>query len=327
MALSSSINCPVCGTHCSNPPLYSYNASDAAAHFCPPTRNLDRYHRLQKVVHKLWQGDECVILQCPQCEFSFGYPFVGGDEEFYQILHEQKDYPLWRWDYDVAIQEAITHLGEGKILEIGAGAGVFLRSLSPKWQRYATEGSESTRKDLTSLGIQVFSDLDSALLRHQNTFDVIVLFQVLEHIADFRSVLNNCYKLLRAGGKIVISVPDGEAMIRQEKITGCPDMPPNHINKWTPNSLSLALKQTHFIPQSTILEPSSWFNFRGYLHLRVMSDATNSRSIAAQVYRIQNKRLRSPVLAFLGLFALIRMLPHFQDLSKGGAFAMTATTQ
>jgi hypothetical protein len=59
----------------------------------------------------------------------------------------------------------------------------------------------------------------------------------------------------------------------------------------------------------------------------VISDATNSRSIAAQVYRIQNKRLRSPLLAFLGLFALIRMLPYFSELSKGGAFAMIAVAQ
>ncbi|MBD2269325.1 class I SAM-dependent methyltransferase [Anabaena sp. FACHB-1391] len=321
------VNCPVCSTTCFNPPLYRYTSSNAASHFCPTTRNLDRYHRLEKVIRKLWEGDECVILQCPQCGFAFGYPFVGGDEEFYQILHEQKGYPSWRWDYDIAIQEAITPFGGGKILEVGAGAGIFLRSLGQEWQSYAMEGSETTRTDLESAGIFVLRDLSEISQSEIGTFQVIVIFQVLEHIAEFHSVLKQCRQLLAAGGKIVITVPDGEAMIRQERITGCPDMPPNHINKWTPNSLSLALKQAGFIPQSSISEPNSWSNFRGYLHLRVISDATNSRSIAAQVYRIQNKRLRSPLLAFLGLFALIRMLPYFSELSKGGAFAMIAVAQ
>ena len=327
MALLASTNCPVCGTNCSDPPLYRYTASNAANHFCPSTRNQDRHQRMKKVIHKLWQGDECVILQCPQCDFAFGYPFVGGDEGFYQILHEQKGYPLWRWDYDIAIKEAITPFGGGKILEIGAGAGVFLRALANEWQRYAMEGSETTRSDLETAGISVFREFLEIPRSEQGTFHVIVMFQVLEHIAEFRSVLEQCRQLLAPNGKIVITVPDGKAMIRQEKITGCPDMPPNHINKWTQNSLSLALKQTGFMPKLEISEPNSLTNFKSSLYLRVLTDATNPQSLAAQVYRIQNKRLRVPLLATLGFSALLRMLPYFSELSKGGSFAMVADVQ
>lgn len=322
LCFSASVNCPVCGTVCSDPPLYRYSASEAAALFCPTSRDADRHLRLKAAINKLWQGEECIILRCKECGFAFGYPFVGGDEEFYSILHEQKGYPAWRWDYDIAIREALRSTSGGRILDIGAGVGFFLRSLGSEWQCYAVEGSESTRGQLEASGIKVFRDLSQAAQSKAGTFQVITMFQVLEHIAEFRPVLAQCRQLLGAGGRLVITVPDGEAMIRQERLTGCPDMPPNHINKWTIESLSHVLRDAEFELQPAIFEPPSWQNFATALYLRIIADATNPRSLAAQVYRVQKKRLRAPLLACLGVPALLRMLPHFRQLREGGAFAM-----
>jgi SAM-dependent methyltransferase len=314
--------CPVCSSACEDLPLYNYTAKQAAAHFCPITRDADRHHRLEAAIRKLWQGKECSVLRCNDCGFAFGYPFVGGDEEFYSILHEQKGYPVWRWEYDVAINGVLNSTGGGKILDIGAGVGMFLCSLGKEWEGYAVEGSESTRKILEASGIKVFRDLSSSTEKQAGTFQVITIFQVLEHIAEFHEVIAQCRQLLSAGGKLVISVPDGEAMIRQERLTGCPDMPPNHINKFTADSLSRVLKDADFETAPAIFEPFSWFNFKGALHLRVIADSTNPNSVAAQVYRIPNKRLRTPLLAGLGMLAMLRMLPHLGQLSQGGAFTM-----
>jgi SAM-dependent methyltransferase len=272
----------------------------------------------------LWQGEECSILRCRECGFAFGHPFVGGDEEFYSILHEQKGYPSWRWDYDVALDAALKGKDGGRILEIGAGVGNFLKSLDQKWERFAVEASESNRAELERAGIKVFRDLSAAVKMEAGSFEVIVLFQVLEHIAEFKSVLAQCRKLLGAGGRLVITVPDGDAMIRQERLTGCPDMPPNHINKFTPQSLSLALHDAGFEAGPAIPEPSSLRNLQASLYMRVTTDATRKHTLAAQVYRIRNKRLRQPFLVLLGAPALLRMLPHVSQLQAGGAFAITA---
>jgi SAM-dependent methyltransferase len=315
------IDCPVCKTSCSNPPLYRYTALEAATHFCPVTRNAERHERLKACINRLWQGNECVILRCPGCEFTFGYPFISGDEEFYGILHEQQGYPAWRWDYDVAMREAVNPLKRGRILDIGAGVGMFLRTLGQEWECYGIEGSELTRTQLEAAGIHVFRNLEAMRLE-AGTFQVVTLFQVLEHIAEFRQTLTQCHQLLEPGGKIVITVPDGNAMIRQERVTGCPDMPPNHINKWAPKNLALALHEAGFETQAAIYEPSSWRNLKSSLYLRVLADATHPRSVAAQVYRLKNKRLRVPLLASLGGAALVRMLPHVKQLQQGGAFAM-----
>jgi len=319
---TKAVNCPVCETPCSDPPLYHYTATEAAQFFCPKTRSVERNQRLESAIQKLWDGSDCDILRCPDCQFAFAYPFVGGDEEFYSILHEQKGYPSWRWDYDIAIREAMTSFPKGKVLDIGAGAGMFLQGLDDNWLCYAVEGSELTRKPLESAGIKVFRDLSQAAQSEAGSFQVITLFQVLEHISEFRQVLDPCRQLLAKGGRLVITVPDGEAMIRQEKLTGCPDMPPNHVNKWTPDSLSRALLEAGFTPNLPIFEPPSWRNFTSSLYLRVLTDATNPNSLAAQVYRIPNKKVRIPLLALLGISAIPRLLPSLHKLRDGGSFAM-----
>jgi len=130
------VSCPVCHKHCDAKPLYRYTVFQAASHFCPPGRDASRYERLVTCIRRLWKGDECVILRCGNCGFSFGHPFVGGEHEFYRILHEQKGYPTWRWDYDVALAEALMKFPGGKVLDVGAGVGMFLRGLPDSWQPY-----------------------------------------------------------------------------------------------------------------------------------------------------------------------------------------------
>ncbi len=316
------VRCPVCEDHCAGPPLYRYSVEQAAAHFCPPTRDVDRNRRLRHCISTLWRGNKCAILSCGRCGFAFGYPFVGGDEEFYSILHEQRGYPAWRWDYDVAIARAVENSAGGNILDIGAGVGNFLRGLDGSWRCYAVEGSELTRHELEASGIKVFRDLSGVARSHAGTFQVVTLFQVLEHIADFRTLLQQCRLLLAPGGRLVVTVPDAAAMIRQERLTGCHDMPPNHIGKWTPESLTRVLERTGFECSSPVYEPASWKNLKANLHMRVTADATDQNSLTAQVYRIKSRFLRVAALSVLAGPALLRMLPYGRQLRSGGAFAM-----
>ncbi len=318
------INCPVCVAQCPEPALYRYTAGEAAAHFCPPTRNLDRNRRLETAIRKLWKSEICEIYRCKACGFGFGYPFIGGDEEFYSILHEQKGYPAWRWDYDFALREALAGFDGGRILDIGAGVGLFLRRLPAAWQRYAVESSDSNRLDMERQNIQVIRDLSSAVVANKGAFQVVTLFQVLEHISEFESVLENCRQLLAPEGRIVITVPDGDAMIRQERLTGCADMPPNHINKWTPCSLKLALENCGFAVLTSRPESPGLKSFLGAMHMRVQVDSRRSRSMAARVYAIPDKRIRAPLVACLGTVALLRLFPNILQLMQGGAFGMVA---
>jgi hypothetical protein len=172
--------------------------------------------------------------------------------------------------------------------------------------------------------ITVFKSLADVLPSHGGYFRLITLFQVLEHIADFSNTLRMCRQIIHPQGQLVISVPDGDAMIEQECITGWADMPPNHINKWTPASLALALEQAGFAVEERKFESPSWATFRNTVYLRVLTDAARPGTFAKQVYRIKSRPFRVVLMPFLALPAAIKLMPNWRYLWKGGSFAVRA---
>ncbi len=99
---------------------------------------------------------------------------------------------------------------EGKrILDIGCGVGAFVRRLrefSPNV--YGTdidaERVSEGSKLIPNLGLAVGEYLPFA----DNTFDVILLHEVLEHVMDDQATLREARRVLAAGGKIVIFCPN-----------------------------------------------------------------------------------------------------------------------
>jgi 2-polyprenyl-3-methyl-5-hydroxy-6-metoxy-1,4-benzoquinol methylase len=323
----ATLRCPVCGSPCHEPPWREYGIEEAARHFCPEIRDANRYRRLRDCIARLWNDRPCRVLHCSNCGFGFADPFVGGDEEFYSILHEQQGYPGWRWDYDVAIEHASITAAGGRILDIGAGSGVFLQGLSSNWNKFAVEGSATTRGILSAKGIEVFESLAAAETVSAASFDVITLFQVLEHMAQFEEVLRLSRSLAKAGAMIVITVPDAAAMRQQEELTGCADMPPNHVCKWTPKSIFIALEKAGFSVRHVIYEPASFAAFRSAVHLRILADREKRGSLARQIYRIKSKVIRSVCLAVLAVPTGIRFAGALKRVSTGGAFAVIANAE
>ncbi|MEI2709140.1 MAG: class I SAM-dependent methyltransferase [Chitinophagaceae bacterium] len=317
-SVPENITCPVCQNECKNSVLSTYTIEETASYFCPPTRNKDRYERLLSIIFKLWKRQQSYLVECDVCTFKFGYPHVGGDEAFYGILHEQYGYPTWRVDYDIAIEKVIKNFDSGKILDIGAGSGNFLKSLSKNWNLQALEGSDTTRKILAEKNINAASSFQELLSDGQNTFDLITMFQVLEHISDFYMTLENCHKLLKKGGKIFISVPDGVDMVLQEEILLSPDYPPNHINKWTVPSIKFALEKTGFSEIHFLKTPNSLNELKSAIHVKMLSDASKkNKSLAGLIYRIQSKKIRIPFLLFLSIITIIKLLPNIYKLYRG----------
>ena len=319
--------CPVCGATNEGQSLACYNVDQAAAHFCTKTRDAARNVRLRNCIARLWKADTCHFRRCDHCGFGYGYPFVGGDEEFYSILHEQHAYPGWRWEYDLALAVAnktASNQSSPAAIDIGAGDGAFLRKLPGKWDRFAVEGSTTTRALLSSRSIIVCRDLAQVASTHPGRFHLVTMFQVLEHLADFADTLAMCRKIIRPTGRLVISVPDCDAMIAQERATGIPDMPPSHINKWTPNSLGIALGRAGFSVDRSVPEKASLATLKGAIYQRVVANAANPNSLGAQVYRIPSRRARATLLPILAIPAALMLVKHWRYLLRGGSFAVVA---
>jgi len=319
--------CPVCGATNEGQSLASYSIEDAAAHFCTETRDAARNARLRNCIARLWKEHTCHFRRCDLCGFGYGYPFVGGDEEFYSILHDQHAYPHWRWEYDLALAEAnktASNQLSPAAIDIGAGDGAFLRKLPRRWHRFGVEGSSTTRALLSNQGIIVCRDLAEAANIYPERFHLVTMFQVLEHLANFAETLTMCRKIIHPTGKLVISVPDCDAMIAQERATGIPDMPPNHINKWTPNSLRMALKRADLTITRTVSEKASLATLKGAIYQRIVANAINPNSLGAQIYRLPGRRARASLLPILAIPAVLMLVKHWRYLLRGGSFAVIA---
>jgi SAM-dependent methyltransferase len=319
-----SLCCPLCESELKAPPLHSFDDLQAAAHFCPIARDFDRHSRMRASIKKLWGATTAEVYLCPECGFGFGWPYVGGDEEFYSILHEHAGYPSSRWEYGLTIKQVNREFPDGgKVLDIGAGDGAFLKSLGDKWEKSATEGSETTRATLRAAGITCHRCLAEVVANSEGSFELVTMFQALEHFADFKDVLAGCLSLLKPGGRLVVSVPNGDRLYEQEEITGFPDMIPSHINKFTPGSLSLALRKAGFEPGPALLEPPGVGQavYRATLVTRAQAAKIPS-TLAGKAWSIKKRLLQRSFLAFISAVNLVMRLHRLPKLMRGGTLVV-----
>lgn len=105
-----------------------------------------------------------------------------------------------------------------EILDVGCGFGSLLRVFHKMGYANATGIEISAEQVATahSLGIDCVrqGDLADELQRSQNAYDVIVAFDVLEHFTkdEVLEVLSRAYQALKPGGRLILHVPNGEAI-------------------------------------------------------------------------------------------------------------------
>lgn len=99
-----------------------------------------------------------------------------------------------------------------KILEVGCGAGTFIRALKsarPAWQCHGTDVSETALTGAKSAddGVE-YSLCDVAGLPYiDNDFDGVALFDVLEHVEKPGVFLKEISRVLKSGGVLYAFVP------------------------------------------------------------------------------------------------------------------------
>jgi len=96
-------------------------------------------------------------------------------------------------------------------LEIGCGSGSVLADIARAFPQARLAGSEIFVEGLTHARLRVPSasllQSDARNLPFRGRFDVIGAFDVLEHIADDTSVLREIFRVVGAGGGIILTVP------------------------------------------------------------------------------------------------------------------------
>jgi len=123
----------------------------------------------------------------------------------------------WWWrTRETVLLRTLAHLIDrnrpARILDVGCGAGLFFDALAPFGH---VEGIESDAALVQQSGkwrnrIAV-GELDESF-RPDRPFDTVLMLDVLEHVPDPEQMLRCARRILRPGGRIVITVPAFECL-------------------------------------------------------------------------------------------------------------------
>jgi len=193
-------------------------------------------------------SDSFNIIKCTKCQNFFTDPVPSSLSNYYQDRYRKYNVivlTVLRFLYKFRVKSWVKSFKENNYyaMEIGCGDGFMLSILKNMgWKVLGVERDEKSVIHARNMfGIDVISEPISETI-YENKFDMIILFQVLEHVDRPVELLNKCKKMLRTNGKIIISFPNFESW--QAKLTKHNWLHldvPRHLNHFTKDSMNFYL--------------------------------------------------------------------------------------
>jgi 2-polyprenyl-3-methyl-5-hydroxy-6-metoxy-1,4-benzoquinol methylase len=185
------------------------------------------------------------IYQCSNCTLAYVDPFPVNSSDIYEKTYfdkslvsydQMRSYRIQRFGVE-RINLIKKFIPSGKLLDIGCGVGWFLEAAkSEGFEIYGQEiSSELADYTSESLGIKVFTEEISNI---KQKFDVITMFDLIEHVMDPKKLILESKALLNPGGIIVAFTPNfdslGIQLLRETSSLICP---PAHLTYFTKKSV------------------------------------------------------------------------------------------
>ena len=206
--------------------------------------------------------EEFELFQCDHCGLVFTVPrptpeVIGNyykSDEYYSHQQNSKGFIPKIYERVKSINlrgkvaMATSDMAKGRLLDIGCGVGDFLLQVKKLgWEVMGIEPSEQAANIAQSrLGFTPLKPTDYEKFPDQS-FDVITMWHVLEHVDDLKSQTKELKRLLRPGGRLVIALPNYQSFDCQyynDKWAAW-DVP-RHLNHFTQDCLQGILNANDF---------------------------------------------------------------------------------
>ena len=218
---------------------------------------------------QLSSASRVVAWHCPECKLKFFDPKLAGDSELYRQLQKLEYYYMSeKWEYLKSLKFVNSI---GSVVEVGCGAGAFLDLL---FKQKCVDGlGLEMNPDAANVAVikgrrVIQSDLARFAVKYAAEFDVVCHFQVLEHVPDPYAFLENCVKLLKQDGLMIVAVPNGNSFLRY-----CPDsllnMPPHHISVFSSKTMVMIARLFNLKLVKCYKEPLADYHLRWYCDIQI----------------------------------------------------------
>ena len=165
------------------------------------------------------------IYKCKKCGLGISDPFLNRKEiESFHDIGPYRDKKGRRFNKFIEYlvnffcrsraRRIIKYKSVGKILDIGSGSGLLLSILKDKgWLTVANEINKKTANVIKkNYGLSVLQgDINNCKIKN-NTFDVVNISHVLEHMTDPFSVIKKCRLILKKNGLLFIAIPNSSSL-------------------------------------------------------------------------------------------------------------------
>jgi len=174
--------------------------------------------------------------------------------------------------------------------EIGCGTGFVLSAIAETYPGLTLFGSEiySTGLEVAAKRVpkSAFFQMDARNIPFEEEFDVIGAFDVLEHIHEDEKVLSRMYRAARAGGGVILTVPQHPFLWSRQDEHAC------HVRRYTSSELRSKLERAGF----TVTQISSFVS----LLLPVLAVARlRNRGVASEFDPLEELRMGRAMNAVL----------------------------
>lgn len=240
------------------------------------------------------------IVECNQCGFRYTNPrpkieklasfyteeYFKDERHFVKFYNPDNTIKQISDNYANRILDIESNVkAKGKLLEIGAARGGFLNAMKNRgWNVNGIEiSSDAVKLGKDLYGIDIFCGTFSDF-KTTDKFDVICMYQTLEHVPDPKYIVERSYELLNTDGIIVIEVPNIQSI--ENKLSGRLKFErydlPRHLNHFSPAVLKKLLEQTGFdVIYSDNYPPFIWTGFVKNIINRKNKKISEQPSVAA----------------------------------------------
>lgn len=136
------------------------------------------------------------------------------------FIYYESDNPLTRFLHFKRLRHILKHIPKDKkILDVGCSYGFFLKMISERREPERVTGVDLNPEDVErakSLGLPnsdfYTGDAEDLNFLSPNSMDVVVCTEVLEHVRKPKNALKEFKRVLRPGGKLILTVPNDKKL-------------------------------------------------------------------------------------------------------------------